>query len=268
MENAIREIIRTSVKSFAEEFELRHMLEVKNPEGVINKKVHNIFVAALGAEIQFYSALSRSLDSSLGNLMEAIAVSIAELNFDVSRRVEGVLYAQQIEKIGALLERYKNAADELKPEIAHYLDFGSVAEGSKHSKRHESDYVLKNRTDGKHHIIELKLGGDLDNKKARSEKEALLEQYCILVNSLGSSEGVSIHFATGYNRFGEGNPWTQGRVLQFFAKDELLISRDFWNFVCDRDDGMEIVLDEYKKCAGLISAAIKKIRGAYLPNNS
>jgi hypothetical protein len=264
MEQEIRKIIQFSVQAFAEEFELRHKLEVNNPEGVINKKVHNIFVAALGAEIQFYSALSRSLDSSLGNLMESIAVSIAELSYDVSRRVEGVLYAQQIEKIGALLERYKNAADELKPDISHYLEFAQVTEGSKHSERHESDYVLKSRKDGRHHIIELKLGGDLDNKKARSEKEALLEQYCILVNSLGTSEGVSIHFATGYNRFGEGKPWTQGRVLQFFAKEELLISRDFWNFVCDRPDGMQIVLDEYQQNANLISQAIKNIRNAYL----
>lgn len=39
-----------------------------------------------------------------------------------------------------------------------------------------------------HYLIELKIGGDLDNKKARSEKEALLEQYCILANALGSEK--------------------------------------------------------------------------------
>jgi hypothetical protein len=52
----------------------------------------------------------------------------------------------------------------------------------------------------------LKIGGDLDNKKARSEKQALLEQYAILCNTLGSADKVSIPFATAYNRFGEGAP--------------------------------------------------------------
>ena len=33
-------------------------------------------------------------------------------------------------------------------------------------------------------MIELKIGGDLDNKKSRSEKEALLEQFAILSNTL------------------------------------------------------------------------------------
>ena len=38
-----------------------------------------------------------------------------------------------------------------------------------------------------------------------------------------------------------------GSVLQFFAKDELLISADFWNLVCKSENGYEIVLDELKK---------------------
>ena len=116
-----------------------------------------------------------------------------------------------------------------------------------------------------HYLIELKIGGDLDNKKARSEKEALLEQYCILANSLGSEEKVRICFATAYNRYGEGNPWKQGRVLQFFAEDELLISSNFWNLVCKSDRGYEIVLDEYTKNAYKIKDALAKIKNTYLP---
>ena len=100
-----------------------------------------------------------------------------------------------------------------------------------------------------HYLIELKIGGDLNNKKSRSEKEALLEQYCILANTLGSGEKVRIYFATAYNRYGEGRPWTQGLMLQLFPKGELLISADFWNLVCKSEKGYEIVLDEYKRCA-------------------
>ena len=124
-----------------------------------------------------------------------------------------------------ILEKYKRHA--ITPSIEDY-DGITMRRGSVIEKRHESDYYLIDEETGQHYLIELKIGGDLDNKKARSEKEALLEQYCILTNQLGE-ENVKILFATAYNRYGEGMPWTQGRVLQFFAKDELCISRDFWN---------------------------------------
>lgn len=58
--------------------------------------------------------------------------------------------------------------------------------------------------------------------------------------------------------------WKQGRVRQFFADDELLISKKFWNLVCKDDSGYDIVIDEYRKNAGLIIAALKKIKQAYL----
>ena len=117
-----------------------------------------------------------------------------------------------------------------------------------------------------HYLIELKIGGDLDNKKARSEKEALLEQYCILTNDLGSEEQVKILFATAYNRYGEGEPWRQGRVLQFFSEDELCISKDFWNLVCKSQQGFDIVMDEYRKDAHFINEALEHIKSSYLPN--
>jgi hypothetical protein len=75
---------------------------------------------------------------------------------------------------------------------------------------------------------------------------------------------VRLYFATGYNRFGEGKPWKQGRVLQFFAKEELLISGDFWNFVADDSRGFEIVVDEYSQNAQLITSAIDAIKKTYL----
>ena len=61
---AINEIIDSSIKNFSEGFEVRHMSELKNPEGVINSKKNNIFIAELGPEFMFYSAFVRSFDSS------------------------------------------------------------------------------------------------------------------------------------------------------------------------------------------------------------
>ena len=101
----------------------------------------------------------------------------------------------------------------------------------------------------------------------KSLMQALLEQYCILANNLGSEDKIKICFATAYNRYGEGNPWTQGRVLQFFAEEELLISSKFWNLICKSDHGYEIVLDEYQKNAHFIIEALARIKNVYLPNS-
>lgn len=264
-ERAIRVIVSNAVESYANGFSTRHLAEVDDENGVINMKIHNIFIAALGPEIQYYSALARSLDSSLGNMLETMAISIAKLNYTVDQHVEGILYKEQTDYIAELLEQYKRSSNRRKPKISDYQGISKMI-GTAETKRHESDYYLLDNETGTHYLIELKIGGDLDNKKARSEKEALLEQYCILTNRLGE-EKVKILFATAYNRYGEGRPWTQGRVRQFFCDEELCISRDFWNLVCKSDHGYDIVIDEYKKKAHFINEALDEIKNAYLPNS-
>lgn len=266
-ERAIRAVVRSYVEAYATGFSDRHLSEVDDPDGTINMKINNVFIAALGADIQYYSALARSLDSSLGNMLEKMAIQIATLHFDVSQHVEGIIYQEQTDYIAELLEAYKNTkgVNHRLPKVDDYKGIMlKKSPSSFHSKRHESDYYLKDPQTGMHYLIELKIGGDLDNKKARSEKEALLEQYCILANSLGSEENIKICFATAYNRYGEGKPWKQGRVLQFFAEEELLISSNFWNLVCKSEKGYDIVIDEYKKNAHLIIEALVKIKNAYL----
>ena len=268
-ERAIRAIVGSFVEAYASAFSDRHLSEVNDEDGTINMKIHNVFIAALGREIQYYSALARSLDSSLGNMLEKMAIKIATLNYEVTQHVEGPIYQEQTDYIAELLERYKNTKGEnhKKPELSDYKGITQKKSSAKHSKRHESDYYLKDAETGMSYLIELKIGGDLDNKKARSEKEALLEQYCILANQEGENN-VKILFATAYNRYGEGKPWTQGRVRQFFADEELCISRDFWNLVCKDERGYDIVIDEYKKNAYLINEALDEIRGAYLPDEN
>lgn len=227
-------------------------------------KIHNVFIAALGADIQYYSALARSLDSSLGNMLEKMAIKIASINYKVSQHVEGYISQEQTEYIAKILEEYKRHAR--RPSINDYLNISKLkSTTSRINKRHESDYYLFDEENHTHYLIELKIGGDLDNKKARSEKEALLEQYCILSNTLDRNSNIKLYFATAYNRYGEGNTWKQSRVLQFFAPEELLISKSFWNMVCKSENGYDIVLDEYIKNAHLIINALNKIKRAYLP---
>jgi len=261
-EIVIRKIVKSAVESYAAGFERRHVQEFDDPNGTINMKIHNVFISALGQEIQYYSALVRSLDSSLGNMLERLAVNIAELFYTVSRNVEGPLLPEQTQIIAELLESYKSRKK--VPLASDYAKLRSGNRATSQHKRHDSDYYLIDEETGAHYLIELKIGGDLDNKKARSEKEAVLEQFAILSNTLPQNTDINICFATAYNRFGEGKPWKQERVRQFFAADELLIGQDFWNFICKMPNGYEIVLDEYQKHASVILNSLDKIKKIYL----
>lgn len=261
-ESAIRTLVKTAVESYAEGFETRHVSEKNDPDGTINMKIHNVFISALGNEIQYYTALVRSLDSSLGNMLEKLAINIAHLFYKVFKNVEGPLYSEQTQIIAEILEDYKSRRK--KPNNNDYKLLRNRYKSIHKEKRHDSDYYLIDPKTNEHFLIELKIGGDLDNKKARSEKEAILEQYAILSNTLDSKSRISIYFATAYNRFGEGKPWKQERVRQFFSDDELLIGKDFWNFICKSKDGYTIVLDEYKKHAHIILKTLENIKKVYL----
>lgn len=261
---AIGSLVATAVEAYAAGFQARHEGEVDNPDGTLNMKIHNVFIAALGPDIQYYSALVRSLDSSLGNMLEKLAIGIARFSYEVKREVQGPLGPEQTSKIAELLEKYKRR--ELRPpSIDDYQSLRTKPTDDRLSvKRHDSDYFLIDKETGENFLVELKIGGDLDNKKARSEKEALLEQFAILSNTLPADQKINICFATAYNRYGEDKQWKQERVRQFFADEELLIGRDFWNFVCKTDKGYQIVLDSYKEHAHLITDALNSIKSTYL----
>lgn len=260
---AIQALVNTAVESYAEGFRARHEGEVDNPEGIINMKVHNVFIEALGKDIQYYTALVRSLDSSLGNMLEGLAINIAKLSFEVKKNVEGPLSIDQTRTIAELLEKYKRR--EIRPSAKDYQILRAHKNGKNEIiKRHDSDYYLIDKDTNSHYLIELKIGGDLDNKKARSEKEAILEQFAILSNTLPKERKIQIFFATAYNRFGEDKPWRQERVRQFFADDELMIGRNFWDFVCQNDKGYEWVLEAYRSSAHLIKEALDSIKKTYL----
>ncbi len=104
---AIRSLVQTAVHSYATGFEARHIEELNDPDGTINMKVHNVFIAVLGSDIQYYAALVRSLDSSLGNMLEGLAIAIAKLSYKVERKVEGTLSSEQTSEIARILEEYR-----------------------------------------------------------------------------------------------------------------------------------------------------------------
>ena len=68
----------------------------------------------------------------------------------------------------------------------------------------------------------------------------------ILKNNTPEDQKILIYFDTAYNKFGENNSWHQANVERFFSKDELLIGKDYWNFVCNDENVFDIVFYQYK----------------------
>lgn len=155
----------------------------------------------------------------------------------------------------------------MKPRVEDYNNFNPMIPGDirSYERSHITDHYLYNPRTEEHILIELKAGGDLDNKKAKTEKIALLQEYFILKNSLilNPDADIKIFLATAYNSYGEGNYWKQERVRQFFAEEELLIGNEYWNFICDDKDGFEIVFNQYKKSCEQIKDGLEDIKRMY-----
>ncbi|MGN1458490.1 MAG: TdeIII family type II restriction endonuclease [Acutalibacteraceae bacterium] len=247
---AIQAIVNASIKNFANGFEIRYTNDVNNPKGVINAKKNNCFIAELGEEFIFYSAFVRSFDSSFGNVLESIGNDIASVSYEVKGDIDSFILPEQTQHISSLMSSYEK---HIMPQTSHYANYFCIIPPniSSFKATHPTDNYLYNPDKHEHYLIELKAGGDIDNKKSKAEKIALLEEYFLLKNLLQQNnkteDKVYIYFATAYNKFGEGNEWKQERVQQFFANEELLIGKDYWNFVCNDENGFDIVFEQYQK---------------------
>ena len=262
---AIEIIVDTAITNFSEGLLSRYSKEVSDENGVINMKKNNCFIAELGEEFMFYSAFVRSFDSSFGNVLENIGNSIATLSYEVRDNIDSFILPDQLQRIATILDNYVDHVT--KPNNSHYDSYLSIfpKNVSSFKRTHRTDNYFYNPIKNEHYLIELKASGDLDNKKARAEKNALLEEYYLLKNQLSNdpSAKVFIFFGTAYNKFGEGNEWRQERVRLFFSQDELLIGQDYWNFVCNSPMGFDIIFTQYKKSAEKIRLALSKIKGMY-----
>ncbi|EFW38919.1 MjaII restriction endonuclease [Treponema phagedenis F0421] len=266
---AIEQIIDSSIKTFAEGFRVKHTLQIDDPNGIINAKKNNCFIAELGQEFMFYSAFVRSFDSSFGKVLESIGNAIAKLSYEVRGKLSAYLLPQQSQHMDYMISEYEK---NIKPSVDDYNNFTCMMPKDIRSfnKTHVTDHYFYNKEKNEHYLIELKAGGDLDNKKAKSEKLALLQEYFILKNYLNEEvkkDGkIYIFLGTAYNMFGEGSYWKQDRVRQFFANEELLIGKDYWNFVCDDSTGFEIIMNQHKKSAQYIKTALDEIKTLYFGN--
>ena len=262
---AIKAVVDTAMSAFSEGLISRYSDEVDDVNGVINMKKNNCFIAELGEEFMFYSAFVRSFDSSFGNVLEKMGNNIAKLSYEVRGDIDSFILPDQTQRIASVLDSYVDHVT--LPSVSHYANYTSIypRDITSYKRNHVTDNYFYSKEKNEHYLIELKASGDLDNKKARAEKSALLEEYFLLRNQLKDdpNASVKIFFGTAYNKFGEGKQWKQERVRQFFAEDELLIGKDYWNFVCDDKDGFSIVFEQYKCSAEKIKKALTRIKEMY-----
>lgn len=246
---AIELLVDADIKSFAIGLTSRYQKEQTDDEGVINMKKNNCFIAELGEEFMFYSAFVRSFDSSFGNVLEVLGNHIATLSYEVKGNINSFILPDQTQRIASILDSYVDHTS--TPSINHYDTFDVIYPKNTVSfeRTHVTDNYFYNEQKNEHYLIELKASGDLDNKKAKAEKSALLDEYFLLKNSLRNDKSakIKIFFGTAYNKYGEGNYWKQERVRQFFAEEELLIGQDYWNFVCNDNDGFNVVFNQLRK---------------------
>ena len=264
-QKAIEIVVDTAIGAFAEGLISRYTNEVDDVDGVINMKKNNCFIAELGEEFMFYSAFVRSFDSSFGNVLEKMGNNIAKLSYEVKKNIDSFILPDQTNRISTLLDSYLEHVT--TPDVIHYSTYTSIypKDITSYRRTHVTDNYFYCEEKNAHYLIELKASGDLDNKKARAEKMALLEEYFLLKNQLKDDKTaqVKIFFGTAYNKFGEGKAWRQERVKQFFAEDELLIGKDYWNFVCNDEDGFDVMFQQYKRSSAKIREALVKIKEMY-----
>lgn len=262
---SIEALVDACIQSFATGITSRYERELNCDDGVINMKKNNCFIAELGEEFMFYSAFVRSFDSSFGNILEMLGNKIATLSYDVRNNINSFILPDQTQRIASILDSYTDHTT--KPSTEHYSTFNVIYPKNiaSYERTHVTDNYFYNKDKNEHYLIELKASGDLDNKKAKAEKSALLDEYFLLKNLLKDDKTakVKIFFGTAYNKYGEGNYWKQERVRQFFADDELLIGQDYWNFVCNDKDGFEVVFGQYKKSAESIKKSLSVIKSLY-----
>jgi len=248
---------------------LKKRIKEADTEALIKSKNKNPFINDLDEEIIFYSAFIRSFDSIYGGIIEDMVIEIAGLSYTVSTTIEGYVTPDQQLKISEILfkysEREKRSAK--KPEVVDYADLrerSNESNEAKNFKSVKSDMYLIDTDTDTHYLIELKMGGNLDNKKARAEKENLLRQLVIISSKLDLDKNIKIYFCTAY---GESSN-ELGSVPNYFANGELLIGKDFWKFITKCDNGFEAITNVISKQSQKISQIISEKKQSIISSQS
>jgi len=179
---------------------------LKRKRPLLSPSQTNFTMAGYPVDIYLMSRLGRSLDSSRGNLWEKILVTLS--NFFNEKT-------------------YSKVAD-LKLKTT--------------GKKWIIDLAFERG--GITYLIEIKLGANLDNKKAKSEATALKDRKdCLLDNNIASE--VKTYLGVVCLANGESSPvdWVMGRVSEGFERSEVLVERELFDFVTNNTNVFDFIVN-------------------------
>ena len=180
-------------------------------KGVMKKDLllplqNNFTMKGYSVDGYLMSRLGRSLDSSRGNLWEKILVTLSEF---FNEKTYGKIVDLKLKTTG---------------------------------KKWIIDLAFER--DGVTYLIEIKLGGNLDNKKSKSEAVALKDRKeCLLENNLANE--VKTYLGVVCLGNGESSPqdWVMGRVSEGFIRSEVLFERELFDFVTNDTDVFDFIVN-------------------------
>lgn len=88
----IEKKVKKHIRDFAAAQKKKHLEQLDNEKGIINRKCNNVFISSLNTNFVTISALSRSFDSSLGNMLEELGNDIATLSWEVRDKITDSFY--------------------------------------------------------------------------------------------------------------------------------------------------------------------------------
>jgi hypothetical protein len=182
-------------------------LKEKNKKNLLENKNNSWINNGSSLLSDVCSSLARSRDSSMGSLYEKIVNAISNyFNTKTFKNIKGL----KIKDSG------KNWIIDLAFE-----------------------------RDGITYLVEIKLGGNLDNKKAISEANALsVRKQTLIENNLAKNVETYLGIITLGN--GETSPdeWEMGRVSLGFDRTQVLVERELFDFVSNNAGVFDFLVAE------------------------
>jgi len=251
--------VKEKLKNRLESIKVR--LEKEFEEKFKKKKKQFLYSAAFDDEILRAFTLTSSLESKMGNTLNAFILDV--LDDKETTKTLGWLTNSEVGELlnklsgGKVKVERKNTT--LRVETPDYRGKRSLsidlilASPDKNGKR-----VVLN-------MIEIKSGGDIDGKKAKQERKALENLVSQIVKHLKNSNNLKLKlkFATLYNPRGEESNWT-GAIHSEFNQEDILIGSSFWEFFFRDALSFNEFLSLYREAAresGLNKVAIHYLRG-------
>jgi len=220
------------------------------------------FIKTLFPEIRLAAMLERSLNTSLGWGWDKIAGDIARAthgNSEVGYFVSGQIPAATSAQIDALCADYTSGDDHGSPSTANELNqilAGASGPGARENVR-EKDDVFYVSLDGVENHVEIKTPKP-NYDQMRAAKRRILRLHAV-------RHPVSVRAFVGlpYNPnglFGEYG-WPTTKYFMDFDKD-ILVGKDFWNFIGASDQTYDDLLDCFLQVAeGRRSQLIELLEG-------